>query len=121
MTAASREVSTFCPLCVSRCGAVATIVDGEFVALAPDPAHPTGLALCVKGKAAPQIVNHAERLLHPMRRTNPKGAADPGWEQISWDEALDTVVARLREIAHESGPEAVVFGSASPSTSAMSD
>jgi anaerobic selenocysteine-containing dehydrogenase len=115
------EVSTFCPMCVSRCGAKATVVDGAFVALEPDPSHPTGQALCVKGKAAPEIIRHPDRLLHPMRRTNPKGSTNPGWEQISWDEALDTVAARLREIADESGPEAVVFGSASPSTSAMSD
>ena len=61
------------------------------VALEPDPSHPTGQALCVKGKAAPELVHHPERLLHPLRRTNPKGAPDPGWEPISWDEALDLV------------------------------
>jgi anaerobic selenocysteine-containing dehydrogenase len=118
---AIRQVPTFCALCVSRCGATATVEDGRFTELGPDPAHPTGQAVCVKGKAAPAIVAHPDRLLHPMKRTAPKGAADPGWVQISWDEALDTVAARLTEIAAESGPEAVVFASASPSTSALSD
>jgi anaerobic selenocysteine-containing dehydrogenase len=112
---------TFCPLCVSRCGATAVTVDGRFTALEPDRAHPTGRALCVKGKAAPAIVGHADRLLHPLRRTAPKGAADPGWERIGWDEALETIAARLQALAAESGPESVVFGSASPSTSAVSD
>ena len=69
---ADRQVSTFCPLCVSRCGATATISDGALVALAPDPAHPTGQALCTKGKAAPELVHHRERLLYPLMRTNPK-------------------------------------------------
>ncbi|GAA1983439.1 molybdopterin-dependent oxidoreductase [Terrabacter lapilli] len=115
------EVATFCPMCVSRCGATATVEDGRFIGLGPDPAHPTGRAVCVKGKAAPRVAEHHDRLLRPLRRTAPKGAPDPGWVQISWDEALDTVAARLREIAAESGPEAVVFGSASPSTSALSD
>ena len=120
--AASQQVSTFCALCVSRCGARATIAaDGRFVALRPDPSHPTGRALCVKGKAAPEIVGHADRLLHPLKRTNPKGAADPGWQRIGWDEALDTVAARLRSLARDHGPEAVVFATASPSTSALSD
>jgi anaerobic selenocysteine-containing dehydrogenase len=114
-------VPTFCPLCVSRCGATATLADGEFVALEPDPGHPTGQALCVKGKAAPEIVRHPERLLHPLKRTRPKGDADPGWQRITWDEALDTVAERLRALARDHGPESVVFGSASPSTSAMSD
>jgi anaerobic selenocysteine-containing dehydrogenase len=120
-TGAQVRTPTFCALCVSRCGATAVTVDGRFTALEPDPAHPTGRALCVKGKAAPAIVDHADRLLHPLRRTAPKGAEDPGWERIGWDEALDAVAARLTAIAAESGPESVVFGSASPSTSAISD
>ncbi|HEX6877603.1 MAG TPA: molybdopterin-dependent oxidoreductase [Nocardioidaceae bacterium] len=114
-------VPTFCPLCVSRCGAKAMIRDGDFVALQPDPSHPTGQALCVKGKAAPELVNHRERLLHPLKRTAPKGAADPGWQRVTWEEALDTVAARLTALARDHGPESVVFGSSSPSTSAMSD
>jgi anaerobic selenocysteine-containing dehydrogenase len=106
---------------VSRCGATATVTDGRFEALGPDPSHPTGSALCVKGKAAPEIVYHDERLLHPLRRTDPKGAADPGWERISWDEALDTIATRLLALAGEHGPESVVFSSSSPSTTAISD
>ncbi len=115
------QLATFCPMCVSRCGATATVVDGRLTAIGPDPAHPTGRAVCVKGKSAPHVLEHSDRLLHPLRRTNPKGAPDPGWERITWDEALDTIASRLGEIADESGPEAVVFGSASPSTSALSD
>ena len=111
---------TFCALCVSRCGATAVTVDGRFTSLEPDPAHPTGRALCVKGKAAPAIVGHADRVLYPLRRTAPKGE-DPAWERIGWDEALDTIAGRLSAIAAESGPESVVFASASPSTSAISD
>ncbi len=117
----AERLATFCPMCVSRCGATATVVGGRLTAIGPDPAHPTGRAVCVKGKAAPRVLEHPDRLLHPLRRTHPKGAPDPGWEQISWDEALDIVASRLRQIAEESGPEAVVFGSASPSTSALSD
>jgi anaerobic selenocysteine-containing dehydrogenase len=115
------QVSTFCALCVSRCGARATVTDGVFVALQPDPSHPTGQALCVKGKAAPELVYHTERLLHPLVRTNPKGAADPGWRRVSWDDALGTVADRLGALARDHGPESVVFGNASPSTSATSD
>ncbi len=117
----TRRVATFCPMCVSACGATAIVVDGRFAALEPDPSHPTGRALCVKGKAAPEIAAHPDRLQHPLRRTNPKGAADPGWERITWDEALDTVATRLRALADEYGPESVVFGAASPSTTPISD
>lgn len=100
---------------------MATVADGALVALAPDPGHPIGQALCIKGKAAPELVGHRDRLLYPLRRTNPTNAGDPGWQRISWDEALDSIAARLTELAGDHGPESAVFGSASPSTSAMSD
>ncbi|CAM3854162.1 molybdopterin-dependent oxidoreductase [Smaragdicoccus niigatensis] len=112
------SVPTFCPLCVSRCGARADVADGRLIALHPDPSHPTGKAICLKGKAAPEIVYHSTRLLHPMKRTNPKDAEDPGWERITWDEALDTVAARLNAVEK---PESVAFTSSSPSTTAISD
>jgi len=114
------EVATFCPLCVSRCGARATVTSGTF-ALSRDPSHPTGKALCVKGKAAAEISAHPDRLQHPLKRTAPKGASDPGWQRIGWDEALNTVAERLRALARDHGPESVVFSSVSPSTSAIVD
>ena len=116
-----RQVPTFCSLCVSTCGATATVEDGALLRLAPDPTHPTGQALCIKGKAAPELVSDNDRLLYPLRRTSAKGAADPGWQRVSWDEALEEAAARLTEVSRDQGPESVVFGSASPSTSAMSD
>jgi anaerobic selenocysteine-containing dehydrogenase len=118
---ATEPVPTFCPLCVSRCGARAEVTDGVFRTLLPDPAHPTGRAICLKGRAAPEIVYHPSRLTHPLRRTRPKDAPDPGWERITWDEALDTVATRLAAAAAAGGPESVGFSSSSPSTSAISD
>ncbi|EOD66625.1 molybdopterin oxidoreductase [Amycolatopsis vancoresmycina] len=41
------EVATFCPLCVSRCGATATVENGRLLALKPLPGHPTGQAIDV--------------------------------------------------------------------------
>jgi anaerobic selenocysteine-containing dehydrogenase len=117
----AETVPTYCALCVSRCGALADVEDGRLLALRPDPSHPTGKALCLKGKAAPDLVGHPDRLVHPMRRTNPKDAADPGWEQITWDQALDTVAERLTTAAATDGPASVAFSSSSPSTSAISD
>jgi anaerobic selenocysteine-containing dehydrogenase len=111
----------YCALCVSRCGSIAVIENGRFVALEPDPSHPTGKALCAKGRAAPELVYNPDRLLYPLKRTRPKGDPDPGWQRISWDEALDLTANRLREIANNHGPESVVFSAASPSTSASDD
>lgn len=115
------RVQGYCALCVSRCGSIAVVENGRFVALEPDPSHPTGHALCAKGRAAPELVYHSDRLLYPLKRTRPKGDPDPGWQRISWDEALNLTAARLNQLAEEDGPESVVFAIASPSTSASAD
>jgi anaerobic selenocysteine-containing dehydrogenase len=116
-----QHIHSYCGLCIARCGAVATVEDGRFTRLNPDPSHPTGQALCAKGRAAPELVYHPERLTHPLRRTRPKDEADPGWEQISWTEALDLTASAMRRIAEQHGPEAVAFSISSPSTTAIAD
>ena len=95
----TQRVHGYCALCIARCGCIAVVEDGRFTRLEPDPAHPTGQALCAKGRAAPELVYHPERLTHPLRRTRPKGDPDPGWEQIGWDEALDLTGAAMRRTA----------------------
>ena len=120
-TQSSQRIPCYCAMCVSRCGSTAVVENGRFIALEPLPSHPTGKALCAKGRAAPELVYHPDRLLYPLKRTRPKGDPDPGWQRISWDEALDLTAARLRAIAEENGPESVVFSVASPSTSASDD
>jgi len=117
----TQRIQGYCSLCVSRCGSIAVVQDGRFVALEPDPSHPTGKALCAKGRAAPELVYHPERLRYPLKRTRPKGDPDPGWQRISWDEALDLTAAALRKIADEHGPQSVAFSVVSPSTSASVD
>ena len=115
------RIQTYCALCVSRCGAIAVVDDGRFVALEPDPSHPTGQALCAKGRAAPELVYHADRLRYPLKRTRPKSDRDPGWQRISWDEALELTATRLRQLAERHGPESVAFSAVSGSTSALVD
>ena len=115
------RIHGYCGLCISRCGSIAVVTDGRFVELLPDPSHPTGQALCAKGRAAPELVYHQDRLLYPLRRTRPKGDPDPGWQRIGWDEALDLTAARLRQLASAHGPESVVWSVVSASTSAIAD
>ena len=95
--------------------------NGRLVAVEPDPSHPTGANLCVKGRAAPELVHAPDRLLYPMRRTRPKSDPDAGWVQVGWDEALDWTAARLRETAERHGPEAVAFALTTPAGTAVSD
>ncbi|WP_031469074.1 molybdopterin-dependent oxidoreductase [Sciscionella sediminilitoris] len=117
----AQRVPGFCTLCKSHCGSV-SVVDGDrLLAVEPLSGHPTGGALCAKGRAMPELVASPERLLHPMRRTNPKDAEDPGWVRIGWDEALDEIAGRLTAFAAESGPESVAFAVTTPSGTPMVD
>ena len=116
-----QKIHGYCPLCISRCGCISTVEDGVLTRVEADPAHPTGKGFCIKGKAAPELVNNPHRLLTPLRRTQPKGAPDPGWQAISWDEALDFTAGRMRETAERHGAEAVGFSVTTPSGTAIGD
>jgi anaerobic selenocysteine-containing dehydrogenase len=93
-----------CPDC---CSLVLTVEDGHATRLRGNPEHPvTRGFLC--GKVAQYLEReyHPERLLYPQRRVGAKGAGR--FERIAWDEALDTIAQRLRAVADEFGPEAIL-------------
>jgi anaerobic selenocysteine-containing dehydrogenase len=111
----------FCALCKSRCGAILVTREGRFIGQEPNPDHPTGQSLCIKGRAAAEIVYSPQRQLYPLRRTRPKGDADPGWQRITWEEALDRTASELDRIRKEAGAEAIAFGLTTPSGTPISD
>ena len=111
----------WCALCKSRCGATFLLEDGRLVGAAPLPEHPTGKSLCVKGRAAPEILYSSDRLLYPQKRTRPKTDDDPGWVRISWDEAVQTIGERLRATRAAYGAEGIAFSTTTPSGTALSD
>ncbi|MGV8826557.1 molybdopterin-containing oxidoreductase family protein, partial [Methylibium petroleiphilum] len=112
---------TYCALCISRCGCLASVDDGRLVRVERDPDHPTGGAICIKAKTAPEFVHHRDRLTTPLLRTSPKGSSDPGFRPFGWDESLDLVASRLQSIAAADGPEAVAFAVTTPSGTAIAD
>ena len=115
------KVRGYCVLCTAHCATVATVEDGRVTRLDPDYDHPNGGAICVKGKAAPELVYNGERLDYPLRRTNPKGAEDPGWARVSWDEALDDIAARLLDIRERYGAEAIAMARGTASGTSTDD
>ncbi len=116
-----RRIPGYCPLCISRCGCTNVVERGRLLRVEPDPEHPTGATLCMKGRNAPALVNHPGRLRHPLMRTRPKGDADPGWRPITWEEALERTAAAMEASAEDGGPESVAFSLATPSGTALAD
>ncbi|MBV6522541.1 MAG: Acetylene hydratase [Gemmatimonadaceae bacterium] len=112
-----RTIPTYCALCISRCGCLATVQDGRLIGVEPDPDHPTGRAICIKARAAPELVHHPDRLTTPLVRTRPKGDINPGFRPLSWDDALAMASERLT--AH--GPAATAFAVTTPSGTAIAD
>jgi anaerobic selenocysteine-containing dehydrogenase len=104
-----------------------TVEDGRATKIQGDPAHPvTRGFLCAKVAKYLDRVYSPDRVLYPMRRVSPKGAAknaleralspvqaeqsaaSSNFQRISWDEALDVIAAKLRGVATEFGPEAIL-------------
>ena len=92
--------------CPDTCALLTTVQDGVAVRVQGNPAHPaTGGVLCTKVSRYAERSYHPERVLQPLRRTGPKGSGQ--FAPVSWDEALDTIAARLGAIAARN-PEAVL-------------
>lgn len=116
-----RKVRGYCALCTAHCATVATLKDGRVISLDADHDHPNGGVMCLKGKAAPELVYHPDRLNHPLKRTRPKDSGDPGWQRISWDEALDSIAIRLNDIRARHGAKAVALGKGTKSGTSVDD
>lgn len=88
-------------VCGPGCGIIAHVKDGVLVKTEPSD-FPGNRHVCARGLAYPKWVYHPERLKYPLRRTGARGEGK--WERISWEEALDTIIARLKEIGERHGP-----------------
>ena len=71
-----------------ECGVWVTVENGRAVKVEGDTScFTSGGNSCAKSQASLQAAYHPDRVLYPLKRTNPKDADDPGWQRITWDEA----------------------------------
>ena len=99
----SKEIYTDCTLCYHSCGTRVTVEDGKAVKIRGLASHPINKGrLCPKGANALDVIYSPERLTKPLKRSNGSFA------EISWDQALDEISAKLIRLKEEFGPE--VFG-----------
>lgn len=103
-----RKVPTFCELCFWKCGVIATVQDGVVTKLDGHPAHPLALGrLCPRGNGGTGLLYDPDRLKKPLIRTGARG--QERFREASWDEALDTIAAKMLEIKAKHGPEALAL------------
>jgi len=103
-------VPTTCFNCESACGLLA-YVDRETFEVRKyegNPEHPGSRGRnCAKGPATLNQVNDPDRILFPLKRAGRRG--ENRWTQVSWDEALDDIAARIRRALVEGRPNEVMY------------
>ncbi|GAA3132694.1 molybdopterin oxidoreductase family protein [Streptosporangium carneum] len=99
-------VAAHCPYCALQCGM--TLTPREPGALVGPRDFPVNEgALCQKGWTAASLLDTPDRLREPLVRRRRGEPLRPA----GWDEALDLVAGRIRELQDRHGPDAVaVFG-----------
>jgi len=100
-----KKIRTACRSCHGGCGVIAHVKDGKVIKVEGDPESPISHGtLCSKCLAITQLAYHPDRVRYPMKRK------DSAWERVSWDEALDTIAEKFKEVIKEYGPESIVVG-----------
>jgi anaerobic selenocysteine-containing dehydrogenase len=94
--------------CPDTCSLGVGVEDGRIVSVRGSRAVPyTAGVICNKvARDMGEFVHGPGRLLHPLRRTGPKGSGR--FEPISWDEALDDIHRRTSAVIERWGPQAVM-------------
>jgi len=105
-------VHAACPHdCPDACGVLITVENGHATKIQGDPAHPvTRGFLCAKVAKYLDRVYSPDRVLYPMRRVLPKAinGDERAFKRISWDEALDEISGKFKQIIAGSGSEAIL-------------
>jgi anaerobic dimethyl sulfoxide reductase subunit A len=103
-----KVVKTACSShCGGRCLLEVHVRDGVITRIETDSGEEPQLRACLRCRAYRQRVYDPDRLQYPMKRTGRRG--EGRFERISWDEALDTIVAELNRVRGTYDPSAVLL------------
>ncbi|MCP4841127.1 MAG: molybdopterin-dependent oxidoreductase [Halieaceae bacterium] len=104
-----------CHLCEAICGLVIETDDGDIVSIKGDKSDPLSRGhICPKAIALKDLHTDPDRLRTPIKKVRSEDGEDH-WEDISWDEALDTTAAQLARVISEHGVDAVGIYMGNPS------
>jgi thiosulfate reductase/polysulfide reductase chain A len=103
------EVYSLCFMCSVRCPIKVQVRDGQVRWIEGNPLVP-GMegSLCPRGAAGVNMLYDNERLQSPLIRDGERGAGK--WRKVGWDEALDYITDKLKNIIDKDGGQSVVLG-----------
>jgi anaerobic selenocysteine-containing dehydrogenase len=103
-----KTVLAACPHdCPDTCSMVVTVENERVVNVRGNREHPfTRGGLCVKVNHYQERVHHPDRVLHPMKRSGPKGSGQ--FTRLSWEAAIGEIATRWKQIIAAHGPTAIL-------------
>ena len=91
-----KYVLTICPYCGTGCGLNFVVKDDKIVGVEPYKRHPVNEGkVCPKGNFGYEFINREDRLTTPLIKENGE------FREASWDEALDLVANKLKEVSDD--------------------
>ena len=94
---------TFCRICESLCGLEVQTKDNKVVAIKPNADHvATEGFSCVKGLYQHEMYQSPDRLKYPLKRQS-----DGSYARISWDEAIQEIGDKVKQLRKEEGPDSI--------------
>ncbi|MFE4707188.1 molybdopterin oxidoreductase family protein [Peribacillus simplex] len=93
--------------CPDQCGLLLHKKDGKIIKVQGDPDHPvTKGNICNKVRNMTARLYDPNRLKQPLKRIGPKGEGN--FAPISWEEAIDTITSKWKDLIEMHGPESIL-------------
>ena len=109
-----QTILTTCTYCGCGCGLYLEVLDDRVIDTIPSKTSPVNEGkLCIKGWNVHEFVHSPNRLTQPLLRKN--GLL----KEVSWDEALDYTVSRLKQIKETNGSDSIAFLASSQEPSGL--
>jgi anaerobic selenocysteine-containing dehydrogenase len=100
------RLPAICGVCPGGCAIIASLENGKLIGAEPDRENPYG-ALCVRGRAAAEIVYSSDRLTVPLIRAGERGEGK--FRRATWDEALNLAARHMQDIRSRYGAPAMMY------------